>query len=161
MSLTTRQRSGTLGYRIYELRTFCGMLWTFLNIKTTNELDGDDKKYKLCVGDLLIVEGHADPLEIGRTGVWRHRFRMLHQNHVIRARCRDPHSPGYICAIINSPVFPSTGEIFQWVVYNKLEGNRRLPLPAAVAIDPAFDCHKNRVSNAGCGPDNDGSRERE
>lgn len=73
------------------------------NIKTTNELDGDDKKYKLCVGDLLIVEGHADPLEIGRTGVWRHRFRMLHQNHVIRARCRDPHSPGYICAIINSP----------------------------------------------------------
>ena len=55
-------------------------------VKTINELDGDDR-YRLHDGDLLLVEGHADPLQVGRACIWRSQVpRMLHQNHVIRAR---------------------------------------------------------------------------
>ncbi len=105
------------------------------DVKMTNELDGDDKKYQLRVGDLLVVEGHADPLEIGRTCVWRHRIRMLHQNHVIRARCREPIPPDYICAIMNSPqgkqYFRAQAKSSSglYTINSKVVGDYRLPLP--------------------------------
>lgn len=71
-------------------------------VKTTNELPGDEK-YRLQAGDLLIVEGHANPLEIGRACVWAEQFPgVLHQNHVIRARCDESALPHYVCVLINS-----------------------------------------------------------
>ena len=72
-------------------------------VKTTNELNGDEK-YRLQGGDVLIVEGHANPLEIGRACVWAEQLPdVLHQNHVIRARCDDSAFPHYVCVLINSP----------------------------------------------------------
>ena len=72
-------------------------------VKTTNELSGD-AKYRLHGGDVLIVEGHANPLEIGRACVWAEQLPdVLHQNHVIRARCDESAFPHYVCVLINSP----------------------------------------------------------
>ena len=75
-------------------------------VKTTNELNGD-AKYRLQAGDVLIVEGHANPLEIGRACVWTEQLPdvpdVLHQNHVIRARCDESAFPHYVCVLMNSP----------------------------------------------------------
>ncbi len=72
-------------------------------VKTTNELNGDEK-YRLQSGDVLIVEGHANPLEIGRACVWEEQLPdALHQNHVIRVRCEKSAFPHYVCVLINSP----------------------------------------------------------
>lgn len=38
-------------------------------------------------GDLLFVEGHANPLEVGRVAMWRGEIdQCVHQNHLIRGR---------------------------------------------------------------------------
>lgn len=72
-------------------------------VKTTNELNGDER-YRLQSGDVLIVEGHANPLEIGRACVWAEQLpSVLHQNHIIRARCDESAFPHYVCVLINSP----------------------------------------------------------
>lgn len=43
--------------------------------------------YSLCKGDLLVVEGHANPDEIGRCAlVGAHAAGMLYQNHLFRLR---------------------------------------------------------------------------
>ena len=105
------------------------------DLKMTNERDGDGK-YLLCAGDVLIVEGHANPLQIGRACVWRNQIpRMLHQNHVIRARCRDLHHPDYLCAIVNSPhgqrYFRSQTKTSSglYTINSTVVGNYRFPLP--------------------------------
>lgn len=71
-------------------------------VKKTNELDGD-AKYRLQAGDVLIVEGHANPLEIGRACVWTEQLSdALHQNHIIRARCHESAFPHFLCVMMNS-----------------------------------------------------------
>ena len=71
-------------------------------IKLTNELKGDDR-YRLQAGDVLVVEGHANPSDVGRACVWRGQLpSVLHQNHIIRVRCRNTHSSDFICACLNS-----------------------------------------------------------
>lgn len=72
-------------------------------VKMTNGLDGDER-YRLLNGDVLIVEGHANLLEIGRASVWADELPdVLHQNHVIRVRCDESALPDYVCMLINSP----------------------------------------------------------
>ena len=72
-------------------------------VKMANGLDGDER-YRLRKGDVLIVEGHANLLEIGRASVWADQLPgVLHQNHVIRARCDESAVPDYVCMLINSP----------------------------------------------------------
>jgi restriction endonuclease S subunit len=73
-------------------------------IKWAGRLPGDDT-YKLCPGDVLVVEGHANVHEIGRAAVWRSRDGdMFHQNHLIRVRCTDTLDPEYLALAINSGV---------------------------------------------------------
>ncbi|MFH8435869.1 hypothetical protein ACH4A3_11705 [Streptomyces sp. NPDC018007] len=48
---------------------------------------GDEAKYALREGDLLVVEGHANPREIGRCAlVANGSVGHLHQNHLFRLR---------------------------------------------------------------------------
>lgn len=50
---------------------------------TTTELE----RTRLRAGDLLFVEGHANPHEVGRTAVWQEEIpNCVHQNHLIRVR---------------------------------------------------------------------------
>lgn len=71
-------------------------------IKSVGRMKGDDG-YQLHAGDILVVEGHADPKEIGRAAMWTDDgTEMLHQNHLIRVRCGDKLRPRYACEVLNS-----------------------------------------------------------
>jgi type I restriction enzyme S subunit len=56
-------------------------------------------------GDLLVVEGHGNPQEIGRAAVWDGSVHpCTHQNHLIRVRLdKSKALPEYIGTLINSP----------------------------------------------------------
>jgi type I restriction enzyme S subunit len=72
-------------------------------IKTVGASQGDEA-HRLLKGDVLVVEGHADAAQIGRAAVWNGQIPdMLHQNHLIRARCRPGLDPRFLCLLINSP----------------------------------------------------------
>jgi len=74
-----------------------------LDVKDLGCTDDEAKKFALQQGDVLIVEGHANPDEIGRAAVWRsQRQGVLHQNHLIRARCHSGLLPEYLCLYTNS-----------------------------------------------------------
>ena len=67
---------------------------------TDNELD----RVRLQRNDLLIVEGHGNPGEIGRAAIWDGSVKdCVHQNHLIRARLnRDSLIPEFACTYLNS-----------------------------------------------------------
>jgi type I restriction enzyme, S subunit len=49
--------------------------------------DGELEKFRLRVGDLLVVEGNGSPNQIGRAARWRGDIEnCVHQNHLIRVR---------------------------------------------------------------------------
>ena len=74
-------------------------------IKTINCEENEIARFELADGDVLIVEGHATVSEIGRAAVWRSGERgMMHQNHLIRARCSDALIPEYLNLCINGGV---------------------------------------------------------
>ena len=59
-------------------------------------------RYKLEIDDVVIVEGHADILQIGRASIWKlPTTPMLHQNHLIRARCHAKILPDVLVTYIN------------------------------------------------------------
>ncbi|MCQ0024346.1 restriction endonuclease subunit S [Streptomyces somaliensis DSM 40738] len=48
---------------------------------------GELERYRLEVGDLLVVEGNGSPDQIGRAALWRGEIEdCVHQNHLIRVR---------------------------------------------------------------------------
>lgn len=65
---------------------------------------GDLDKFALQKGDILVVEGHADPNELGRAAVWNEEIPLcLHQNHLLRIRPNpDKVTPNYLAGCINS-----------------------------------------------------------
>ncbi len=62
------------------------------------------KRTRLEYGDLLFVEGHGNPQEVGRVAVWNGSIQeCTHQNHLIRARpLRESLLPFYACVLLNS-----------------------------------------------------------
>lgn len=62
------------------------------------------QRTELKVDDLLFVEGHANPMEVGRVARWNGSIdRCTHQNHLIRARLdRDQCHPLYVEHWLNS-----------------------------------------------------------
>ena len=80
----------------------------FLNlseIKTIRANDAEVTRTKLVKDDLLIVEGHGNPAEIGRGALWDGSIAgCIHQNHIIRARFASTKVvPLYACVYLNSP----------------------------------------------------------
>ena len=67
---------------------------------TENELG----RVRLQRNDLLIVEGHGNPGEIGRAAIWDGSIKdCVHQNHLIRVRPnRNSIIPEFACAYLNS-----------------------------------------------------------
>jgi type I restriction enzyme S subunit len=79
----------------------------FLNlaeIKTIRATDAEIARTKLVKDDLLIVEGHGNPDEIGRGALWDGSVAgCIHQNHIIRARFAFAKVvPLYACEYLNS-----------------------------------------------------------
>ena len=80
----------------------------FLNlseIKTIRATDAEVARTTLVKDDLLIVEGHGNPAEIGRGALWDSSIAgCIHQNHIIRARFAAAKVvPLYGCEYLNSP----------------------------------------------------------
>jgi type I restriction enzyme, S subunit len=73
-------------------------------IKSIRVSEKEAERAKLFKGDILIVEGHGNPNEIGRSSVWDGSIEgCLHQNHLIRFRCnQDRVLPRYVSNFINS-----------------------------------------------------------
>ncbi|MDA8443065.1 MAG: restriction endonuclease subunit S [Peptococcaceae bacterium] len=73
-------------------------------IKTIKVTDTEAKRISLNKGDILIVEGHGNPTEIGRSAVWDGSIQpCVHQNHLIRVRLNINFAlPNFISYYINS-----------------------------------------------------------
>lgn len=79
-----------------------------------NHLDlGEIKKIRLTErelertslekGDLLVVEGHGNPNEIGRVAMWDGSINpCVHQNHLIRVRIDSRAMPAFMVSLLNS-----------------------------------------------------------
>lgn len=73
-------------------------------LKEIGVLNGDRERYMLVPGDVLVVEGNADPNQIGRAALWQGEVaECLHQNHILRFR-PDPKQviPEYVMIYLNS-----------------------------------------------------------
>ncbi len=75
-------------------------------IKEIGLTNAEFERAKLLVGDVLIVEGHGNRDEIGRSAIWDGSIAdCVHQNHLIRVRPNDALvRPVYLSAFINSPL---------------------------------------------------------
>jgi len=73
-------------------------------IKTIRATDAEVARTTLVKDDLLIVEGHGNPAEIGRVALWDGSIAgCVHQNHIIRARVSPVTIvPLYACDYLNS-----------------------------------------------------------
>jgi type I restriction enzyme S subunit len=73
-------------------------------IKTIRVTEVEAKRVCLKKGDILVVEGHGNPKEIGRSAVWNGSIHnCLHQNHLIRVRVNGQSAlPDFISFYINS-----------------------------------------------------------
>lgn len=74
-------------------------------IKTLRATNAEVDRTTLVREDLLIVEGHGNPSEIGRGALWDGSIDgCVHQNHIIRVRFdRGRVLPVYACEFLNSP----------------------------------------------------------
>lgn len=73
-------------------------------IKEINLSEAEFKRTRLETGDILIVEGHGNPDEIGRAAIWDGSIdRCVHQNHLIRFRANRKRAlPDFISRFLNS-----------------------------------------------------------
>lgn len=56
-------------------------------VKTLQATEDEIRRTRLEAGDLLFVEGHANPIEVGRVAAWSGEIvTCVHQNHLIRGR---------------------------------------------------------------------------
>lgn len=74
-------------------------------IKAIRASESEIARTALRANDLLLVEGHGNPEEIGRCALWDGSIpECVHQNHLIRARfAADVIEPRFACEHINSP----------------------------------------------------------
>ena len=70
-----------------------------LEIKTIRATAAEVARTQLLQDDLLVVEGHGNPEEIGRTAVWTGEIEScVHQNHLIRVRVDQERALAMYCA---------------------------------------------------------------
>lgn len=74
-------------------------------IKTIRATAAEVSRTVLVKNDLLVVEGHGNPNEIGRCALWTGEISgCVHQNHIIRARFDSAKVvPKFACEYLNSP----------------------------------------------------------
>ncbi|PEI85567.1 restriction endonuclease subunit S [Bacillus toyonensis] len=80
----------------------------FLNLSEIKFMQVTQREFdrtKLVAGDILIVEGHGNQNEIGRSAVWDDSIQgCVHQNHLIKFRAnRKWVNPVFVSAFLNSP----------------------------------------------------------
>ena len=77
-----------------------------LDLSDVQELEANDDEFArrvLAAGDLVVVEGHADSMEIGRCAlVTGHAQGMTFQNHLFRLRTKGGVTADFACMWLNS-----------------------------------------------------------
>lgn len=77
-----------------------------LDLSDVQELEAKDHEFALRIlahDDLVVVEGHADPMEIGRCArVTKDAAGMTFQNHLFRLRTTGEAMAGFACMWLNS-----------------------------------------------------------
>lgn len=75
-------------------------------IKQIQATEAEIARTRLVVGDVLVVEGHGNPDEIGRAALWNGSVTLcVHQNHLIRVRFDQRRIvPLFGCMYVNSAV---------------------------------------------------------
>lgn len=75
-------------------------------VKEIGVVAGDTKRYRVCRGDVLLVEGNGNPKLLGSAAVWKDELPLvLHQNHLIRARPNQTRVlPDWLMHYLNSDV---------------------------------------------------------
>ena len=75
-------------------------------IKMIRVTASEVRRTSLIRGDILVVEGHGNPNEIGRAAVWDGSIAACtHQNHLIRVRPNfDSLTPEYVETFLNSDI---------------------------------------------------------
>jgi type I restriction enzyme, S subunit len=73
-------------------------------IKEIRVTEAERSRATLRDGDILVVEGHGNPEDLGRAAVWRNEIAgCTHQNHLIRVRSdRSTVDPTFLSAFLNS-----------------------------------------------------------
>lgn len=73
-------------------------------VKTLRATEPEIGRTRLRPGDLLFVEGHGNPGEVGRVAVWNGEIEIcVHQNHLIRARLEESRAlPVFAAAWLNT-----------------------------------------------------------
>jgi type I restriction enzyme, S subunit len=78
-----------------------------LDLEDVHEVElfeGELERLKLCLGDLLVVEGNGSPDQIGRAAMWHGEIsNCVHQNHLIRVRPGSNLDPKYLELAWNAP----------------------------------------------------------
>ena len=74
-------------------------------VKSLKATESEISRTLLKKNDLLVVEGHGNPNEIGRGALWDGSIeRCIHQNHIIRVRMNlGKVVPRFVCEYFNSP----------------------------------------------------------
>jgi type I restriction enzyme, S subunit len=73
-------------------------------IKKIRLTERELERTSLESGDLLVVEGHGNPNEVGRVAMWDGSISpCVHQNHLIRVRLDSRAVPAFIVTLLNSP----------------------------------------------------------
>jgi type I restriction enzyme, S subunit len=73
-------------------------------VKNIRVTEAERARATLKHGDVLVVEGHGNPEELGRAAVWRDEIAgCAHQNHLIRVRATPGIlGPTFLSAFLNS-----------------------------------------------------------
>ncbi len=74
-------------------------------VKTIRATESEIVRTRLLRDDMLVVEGHGNPEEVGRAALWSGEVEnCVHQNHLIRVRFDQAKvAPAFACTYINSP----------------------------------------------------------
>ena len=105
LQVTSKRRSLPLSRPYLRVANVYRGRLDLTEIKAIRATQAEADRTRLQSGDLLFVEGHANPQEVGRVAIWDGSVPdCVHQNHLIRVRL-DPSVllPAFAVAWFNSP----------------------------------------------------------
>jgi type I restriction enzyme S subunit len=103
LQVTTRRDSLPLKAPYLRVANVYRDFLELTKMKAIGLTESEFARVRLRVGDILLVEGHGNPNEVGRAAIWDGSIpNCVHQNHLIRVRCAEGLDPVYACAVINS-----------------------------------------------------------
>jgi type I restriction enzyme S subunit len=99
------------------------------------------ERTRLLKGDILVVEGHGNPDELGRAAIWTGEIDpCTHQNHLIRVRCKPGTDPAYVLSMLNGALgrrhFLTAGNTTSGLntISTNIVRNFRMPVPTGKAM---------------------------